>query len=415
MSQRVRRIDMILAPLWAFLFLLPVLARGGETPTMIIEEAKGAIEQAKKVGADRKAPDDFSAAHSWLARAEKEYAARKSFFSRTLQSASSEKAKEEEIIYLAKMSKLKAMTAEAKARKGVALADLKDARKDLADYQSALEVLKKKLAEMEKARGAERLEQEKTREAQARAEAARQELEKVRQRAVELEAQKKRELEEIQKKMSELETLKQKEIQESRVREAERAAQKEKELGEARLKAEQLALQQAQKTAEVKAGEEKLAAEREKLAALQAKAAGLERQRTILAEAGKIPQATVKATDKEIILTLLAINLFTPANELKAQGKEILKEVVRFLKAYETHKVAVRGHTDSSGTPSGNQTVSEKRAQKVREYLILQDIVPARITAAGLGPSQPIADNSTEAGRALNRRVEIAILAGEGL
>lgn len=414
MNRRIQQGATFSSLFCAFFFLLPIVARGTETPTMVIEEAKVAIEQARKAGADKKASDDLSAANGWLARAEKEYAERKSLFSRAKKVVSSDKAKEEEIIYLAKMAKLKAMTAEAKSRKDATLTELKDVRKELADYQSTLEVLKKNLAEAEKIRQSERQEVEKTREIQARAAAERQEFAKAKQKAAELEEQKRRELEEAQKKMAALEAMKQKELQEARLKEAERAVEREKELTEAKLKAERLALQQAQGAAEIKAGEERLSAERQKLTALQQKTAVLERQRAMLADAGKIPQATVKASDKEIIITLLAIDLFTPANELKTKGKEVLDGVGNFLKTYATHKAIVRGHTDSAGSAATNQAISAKRAQKVREYLVAyQDILPTRITATGLGPSQPMATNATEAGRTLNRRVEIVILTGE--
>ncbi len=114
------------------------------TPTMIIEEAKFALDQARKAGADKVALDDFIAAKSWLSQAEKEYEAGKSFFSRI---GSSAKDREEEIIYLGTMAKLKAMMAEAKAKKSTTSATLKDARRELADYQNTMEVLKKKVAD----------------------------------------------------------------------------------------------------------------------------------------------------------------------------------------------------------------------------------------------------------------------------
>jgi len=134
----------------------------------------------------------------------------------------------------------------------------------------------------------------------------------------------------------------------------------------------------------------------------------------MLIEAGKIPQATVKAGDEGIVITLLAINLFTPQNELNASGKTILDQVGNYLKKFSPPKVTVRGHTDSVGKPNINQALSEKRAEKVREFLVVyQDIPPARIIAEGVGFSQPVATNSTEAGRALNRRVEIAVATPE--
>ena len=95
-------------------------------------------------------------------------------------------------------------------------------------------------------------------------------------------------------------------------------------------------------------------------------------------------------------------------------GKPILDQVGALLQKYPQYAVVIRGHTDSQGSQATNEAVSEKRAEKVREYLVLnQNVASSRITALGLGPSQPVATNSTEAGRALNRRVEIAIVIEE--
>ena len=377
-----------------FVFL-PPMAWAGETPTMVIEEAKFAIDQARKAGAEQQALDYLSAAKSWLSRAEKEYSEARSFFSR-MSSDKTQKAKDEEIIYLATMAKLKAMVAESKAKKESILKELNDTRQDLTDYQSSLAVLKKNLEEARQAK-----------EIQAQAEGERKEWEEAKRKAAEMEIQKKQELEEAQKKAEAMQALKQKELQEARLKEAERAAAREKELAEAKRKAEQLAAQRAKEEAAMKAGEEKLAA-------LKKKAEALEREKAMLSAAGKIPTATVKTGEKEMVITLLVINLLTPASELKASGKEILDQVGNFLKAYPNHKVIVRGHTDSVGKEAVNQTLSEKRAQKVREYLVAyQNIQPTRITTEGLGPSQPVATNATETGKAMNRRVEIAVITSE--
>jgi len=381
------------------LFGSPLWARAATTPTIIIEEAKFAIDQARRAGADKVALDDFMAAKSWLSQAEKEYEAKKGFFSRL----GSSEGKDQEIIYLGTMAKLKAMTAEAKARESTTLTALKDGRRELADYQNAIEALKQKQGEVEKAR-----------QVQAKAEEERKSLEEVKRKTTELEEQKKRELEQAQKRTAELETQKQKEIQASRLEESTRLAQKERELAEARVKTEQMAAQQAKEAAELKAREEKLGVEREKLAALQKKTEAMEREKAMMVEASKIPQASAKAGDKELIITILAINLFTPAMEISGPGTGILDQVGIFLKRYPDNKVVVRGHTDSTGSENTNRTVSEKRANKVREYLVAnQNVNPSQVTAMGLGPSQPAATNATEAGRALNRRVEIAIQTGE--
>lgn len=381
------------------LLFSPSMSGAATTPTMIIEEAKFAIDQARKAGAEKVALDDLMAARSWLSQAEKQYEAKKGILSRL----TSSDAKDQEILYLGAMAKAKAMTAEAKAKKSATMAALKEGRRELADYQNAIEVLKKKMAEVEKARLV-----------QAKAEEERKALEEVKRKASELEEQKKRELQEAQRRTAELEVLKQKEIQASRLEEATRLAQKERDLAEAKIRAEQMAAQQAKEAAELKAREVKLAAEKEKLAALQKRAEALEEEKAMLAEAGKIPRATVTAGEKKVVITILAINLFTPAIEISGAGKGILDQVGGFLKKYPEQKVIVRGHTDSTGSESTNRMVSEKRASKVREYLVAyQNVNPSLVTSEGLGPSQPAASNATEAGRALNRRVEIAVQTGE--
>jgi outer membrane protein OmpA-like peptidoglycan-associated protein len=381
------------------LLFSPSMSGAATTPTMIIEEAKFAIDQARKAGAEKVALDDLMAARSWLSQAEKQYEAKKGIFSRL----TSSDAKDQEILYLGAMAKAKAMTAEAKAKKSATLAALKEGRRELADYQNAIEALKKKTAEVDKARLV-----------QAKAEEERKTLEEVKRKASELEEQKKKELEEAQKRAAELEALKQKEIQASRLEEATRLARKERDLAEAKIRAEQMAAQQAREAAGLKAREEKLASEKEKLAALQKRAEALEKEKAMLAEAGKISRATVTAGDKEVVITILAINLFTPSIEISGAGKGILDQVGSFLKKYPEQKVVVRGHTDSTGSERANRMVSEKRASKVREYLVAyQNVNPSLVTSEGLGPSQPAASNATEAGRALNRRVEIAVQTGE--
>ena len=69
----------------------------------------------------------------------------------------------------------------------------------------------------------------------------------------------------------------------------------------------------------------------------------------------------------------------------------------------------VIGHTDSTGTQSYNMDLSQRRARAVAGILTAGGVAPNRIAASGMGPSQPVASNATEAGRAQNRRVEIVI------
>jgi len=97
---------------------------------------------------------------------------------------------------------------------------------------------------------------------------------------------------------------------------------------------------------------------------------------------------------------------------LRPPAREALAKLSGIVLAYPGLKLTVEGHTDSTGTPTFNQKLSEQRAMTVRDYLVQQGVDMNSITAAGLGEGMPIADNSTAAGRQKNRRVEI-IVSGE--
>ncbi|MFZ2099387.1 MAG: OmpA family protein [Oricola sp.] len=87
-----------------------------------------------------------------------------------------------------------------------------------------------------------------------------------------------------------------------------------------------------------------------------------------------------------------------------------LDSVALVLNKYNQTLIDVYGHTDSSGSDSYNQALSQRRAYAVSNYLAGRGVNPQRLVATGFGESRPIADNSTEAGRAQNRRVEIQIV-----
>ena len=76
-------------------------------------------------------------------------------------------------------------------------------------------------------------------------------------------------------------------------------------------------------------------------------------------------------------------------------------------------RIAVTGHTDSSGSAQRNLQLSASRADAVRTYLISLGIEAERVSARGAGSTQPIASNATAAGRERNRRIEIDIAAGD--
>ncbi len=120
---------------------------------------------------------------------------------------------------------------------------------------------------------------------------------------------------------------------------------------------------------------------------------------------------TVTVKPKVIDRLTLHVNFdFDKATVRNADTAE-LQNAIDFVKKYSEHKVSIEGHTDSIGSETYNQRLSERRAAAVKEYLVKHGVTDgARIETAGHGESQPIADNSTEEGRFKNRRVEILIL-----
>jgi len=94
---------------------------------------------------------------------------------------------------------------------------------------------------------------------------------------------------------------------------------------------------------------------------------------------------------------------------LKTDAREKLAKVSGILLAYPNLKLQVEGYTDNIGSDEYNQKLSEERATTVKDYLASQSVPETNITAAGYGKSNPIADNSTNSGRAQNRRVELVV------
>src|SRR5207244_13004611 len=97
---------------------------------------------------------------------------------------------------------------------------------------------------------------------------------------------------------------------------------------------------------------------------------------------------------------------------LKPTAREQLAKIAGIILAHPGLKIEVEGHTDSVGSDSFNQVLSEKRANAVRDFMVQQGISPAIITSQGLGEGDPVASNDSPAGRQMNRRVEM-IVSGE--
>ncbi len=104
-----------------------------------------------------------------------------------------------------------------------------------------------------------------------------------------------------------------------------------------------------------------------------------------------------------------AKNIFfaTASAKLLPKSFKPLNDVVKIMGEDATLKLDIDGHTDSQGKPDRNQTLSENRAAAVKAYLVSKGIDESRLTPAGHGQDEPVADNKTAAGRAKNRRVEM--------
>ncbi len=163
---------------------------------------------------------------------------------------------------------------------------------------------------------------------------------------------------------------------------------------------------------------EKQASEKTK-AELEAERKALEGEKKARAEAERKAAAAmaslaevakVKEEARGMVITLSGAVLFaTGKYDLLPIAKDKLDEVAKALADQGYKSILVEGHTDSVGKASDNETLSLKRAESVRSFLVSRGIPSDKIRATGLGSSRAIADNSTPDGRANNRRVEIVV------
>jgi outer membrane protein OmpA-like peptidoglycan-associated protein len=129
-----------------------------------------------------------------------------------------------------------------------------------------------------------------------------------------------------------------------------------------------------------------------------------------------IPSAEVIREGEGIIVKFDSGILFDfDSSNLKAAAKDNVKTLAASLNEYPGTDIKIVGHTDNKGAASYNMSLSERRAAAVKAYAVAQGVPSARLTTLGKGFNEPIADNTTEAGRAANRRVEIVIVANDEL
>ena len=124
--------------------------------------------------------------------------------------------------------------------------------------------------------------------------------------------------------------------------------------------------------------------------------------------------ADVTKTENGVKITLKGDILFdTGKSNLTQESMTTLNNLNKVLKRYPKNRIVIHGYTDTTGSAVTNELLSKARAKAVNDYLIGQGLKTLSVDYVGHGPANPVGDNSTAAGRAMNRRVELQITANE--
>lgn len=132
-------------------------------------------------------------------------------------------------------------------------------------------------------------------------------------------------------------------------------------------------------------------------------------QARIAEQEQQLKELDAKQTPRGMVITLGDVLFAVNRAELSAGGVRNVQKLADFLNQYPQRKVLIEGHTDSTGSRSINQPLSERRADAVRSALAGMGISGDRIETRGYAETYPVASNNTAAGRQLNRRVEIIL------
>jgi outer membrane protein OmpA-like peptidoglycan-associated protein len=162
-----------------------------------------------------------------------------------------------------------------------------------------------------------------------------------------------------------------------------------------------------QQAAQAETEKARLAAQQANSALQQSEAEKAEMRRRLLAQFNAILETRDSA--RGLIVNMSDVLFDFNQSTLKPGAREKLAKVSGILLAYPGLRVAIEGHTDSIGSDEYNQTLSEKRASSVRDYLVAQGISMNNLTAMGMGKGSPVASNDNAAGRQQNRRVEMVV------
>lgn len=130
----------------------------------------------------------------------------------------------------------------------------------------------------------------------------------------------------------------------------------------------------------------------------------------------EVPGAKVERVDNGIVVTFdenSGVYFDTNKSNINSKSQATLNKLSNVFKEFPDTKIVVVGHTDNTGKDSYNMELSKKRAQSVTNYLVTNGLLSSRFETLWYGESQPKYDNSTEEGRAKNRRVNVAIVPNE--
>ncbi len=121
-------------------------------------------------------------------------------------------------------------------------------------------------------------------------------------------------------------------------------------------------------------------------------------------------EALIFREQNDAVIRLVGFNFDLGSSVIKPDHYEILTKVQKAIEMFPDSKVMIQGHTDSQGSDNINLKLSQARANAVMSYLLANmNIEPSRLEAIGYGASKPIANNDTEQGRKLNRRIDVVI------
>ena len=122
----------------------------------------------------------------------------------------------------------------------------------------------------------------------------------------------------------------------------------------------------------------------------------------------EVPKAIQKFTG-----AIKGIEFKKGSAEITKGSNKTLNAAIKLLQEYPDLKIEVGGHTSEEGGDEVNQELSKRRAEAVRDYLVVKGVAPERVTAVGYGSSQPKGDNATAKGRKVNRRIEFKLVSDQ--